>query len=111
MKDRYLCSDFLTPYTKQMYQPFPKTTNFRLSQTEKFEDTNFTFDENGGKVLKMGGKHCGKRRNCSLRAISPFPTEFSNVLYCRHILAEICQAMGGNSFFQNRAQFYDAIKI
>ena len=22
----------------------------------------------------MGRKHCGKRRNCSLRAISPFPT-------------------------------------
>ena len=25
-------------------------------------------------------KHCGKRRNCSLRAISPFPTVFSNHL-------------------------------
>ena len=24
----------------------------------------------------MGRKHCGKRRNCSLRAISPFPTVF-----------------------------------
>ena len=25
----------------------------------------------------MGRKHCGKRRNCSLRAIFPFPTVFS----------------------------------
>ena len=25
-------------------------------------------------------KHCGKRRNCSLRAICPFPTVFSNPL-------------------------------
>ena len=25
----------------------------------------------------MGRKHGGKRRNCSLRAISPFPTVFS----------------------------------
>ena len=25
-------------------------------------------------------KHCGKRRNCSLRAISPFPTLFSTCL-------------------------------
>ena len=33
----------------------------------------------------MGRKHCGKRRNCSLRAISPFPTVFSKDLYCRHI--------------------------
>ena len=24
-----------------------------------------------------GRKHCGKRRNCSLQAISPFPTVFS----------------------------------
>ena len=29
----------------------------------------------------MGRKHCGKRRNCSLRAISPFPTVFSRDSY------------------------------
>ena len=29
----------------------------------------------------MGRKHCGKRRNCSLRAISPFPTVFSKGFY------------------------------
>ena len=29
----------------------------------------------------MGGKHCWKRRNCSLRAISPFPTVFTKDLY------------------------------
>ena len=33
----------------------------------------------------MGRKHCGKRRNCSLRAISPFRTVFSKDLYCRHV--------------------------
>ena len=33
----------------------------------------------------MGRKHCGKRRNCSLRAISPFPTVFSKDMYCRHV--------------------------
>ena len=32
-----------------------------------------------------GKKHCGKRRNCSLRAISPFPTVFSKDLYWRHV--------------------------
>ena len=31
----------------------------------------------------MGRKHCGKRRNCSLRAISPFPTVFSKDFYYR----------------------------
>ena len=37
------------------------------------------------KVFQTGRKHCGKRRNCSLRAISPFPTVFSNDLYRRHV--------------------------
>ena len=35
-------------------------------------------------------KHCGKRRNCSLRAISPFPTVFSKGLYCRHVVVRAC---------------------
>ena len=34
--------------------------------------------------LSKGRKCCGKRRNCSLRAISPFSTEFSIDLFCRH---------------------------
>ena len=33
----------------------------------------------------MDGKHCAKRRICSLRAVSPIPAVFSKVLYCRHI--------------------------
>ena len=33
------------------------------------------------KVMQMGRKHCGKRRNCSLRAISPFPIVFSKGLF------------------------------
>ena len=31
-------------------------------------------------VEQIFWKHCGKRRNCSLRAISPFPTVFSTLL-------------------------------
>ena len=38
----------------------------------------------------MVRKHYGKRRNCSLRAISPFPTVFSKDLYCRHIKTRAC---------------------
>ena len=33
----------------------------------------------------MVRKHCGKRRNCLLQAISPFATVFSKDLYCRHV--------------------------
>ena len=37
------------------------------------------------KFFKRGRKHCGKKRNCSLQAISPFPTVFSKDLHCRHV--------------------------
>ena len=61
-------------------------TNFRLFQTQ----------ENLQKIIlglmKMadsfpGGlkKHYWKRRNCSLRAISPFPIVFSKDLYIRYV--------------------------
>ena len=33
----------------------------------------------------MARKQCGKRRNCSLRAISRFPAMFSKDLSCRHV--------------------------
>ena len=33
----------------------------------------------------MGKKHSGKRRNCSLRAISPFPTVFSKGVFSRGV--------------------------
>ena len=46
------------------------------------------------KVLHTGRKHCGKRRNCSLRAISPFPTVFSKDLYCRHVKTRACLGKG-----------------
>ena len=31
-------------------------------------------------AVQIFRKHCGKRRNCSQRAISPFPTAFSTLL-------------------------------
>ena len=45
-------------------------------------------------VLQTGRKHCGKRRNCSLRAISPFPTVFSKYLSCRHVKTRACLGKG-----------------
>ena len=35
-------------------------------------------------------------RNCSLGAISPFPTVFSKELYCRHIKTQACLGKGEN---------------
>ena len=42
----------------------------------------------------MGRKHCGKRRNCLLRAISPFPTVFSKGLFPSGVKRCYCVGMG-----------------
>ena len=53
-------------------------TNVRLFQTLR-NYSNFKFDENGGKFSEKVENTVGKG-NCSLRASSPFPTEFSKDL-------------------------------
>ena len=54
-----------------------QTTNFRLFQIERFCRWQFQIWRKWKNVIQTGRKHCRKRRNCSLRAISPFPTAFS----------------------------------
>ena len=45
-----------------------------FSKVKEFADDSFKLKESGRKVFQQCRKHCGKRRNCSLRAISSFPT-------------------------------------
>ena len=71
-----------------------QTRNFRPFQLKEFADDNFKLDENGRKYVQMGRKHRGKRRNCSLQAISPFPTVFSKDFYCRHVTTRACLGKG-----------------
>ena len=66
------------------------TTILDSSKLKEIADDNFKFDKNGGKGLQTGRKHCGKRRNCSLRAISPFPAVFSKDLHCRQVKTRAC---------------------
>ena len=42
----------------------------------------------------MGRKHRGKRRHCSLRPISSFPTVVSKYLYFRHVKTRVCVGKG-----------------
>ena len=58
-----------------------QTTNFRLFQIERLCRRQFKICRKWQKVIQTGRKHCGKRRNCSLRAISPFPTVFSKACF------------------------------
>ena len=61
--------------TNLIILPFPKWQILESSKLKEFADDNCKSDENGG-VFQNGRKHCGKRRNCSLRGISPFPQCF-----------------------------------
>ena len=69
-------------------------TNFGLFQTERACRRRFQVWGKCLKVFETGRKHSGKRRNCSLRAISPFPAVFSKDLYCRHVKTRACLGEG-----------------
>ena len=44
---------------------------------------------NGDTIFRLSRKHCGKRRNCSLRAISCFPTMCSIAVCCQCLKTSI----------------------
>ena len=48
-----------------------QTTKFRLFQTKRVCRWQFQISRKWQKVIQTNWRHCGKRRNCSLRAISP----------------------------------------
>ena len=79
------CNNILTHY---------QTTNFRLFQTERVSRRQFQIWQKWQKVIQMGRKHCEKRRNCSLPAISPFPTVFSKGLFPKGVKRCYCVGMG-----------------
>ena len=71
-----------------------QTTDFGLFQNERVCKQQFQVSRKWKKVIQTGRKHCGKRRNCSLRAISPCPTVFSKGLFPRGIKRCHCVGMG-----------------
>ena len=84
-----------------------QTTNFRLFQTERVCRRQFQILQKWKKVIQTGRKHCGKRRNCLLRAISPFPTVFSKGLFPRGV--KRCLCVGMVSFVTIFVQLYSHI--
>ena len=73
-----------------------QTTNFRLFQIERDCRRQFQIWRKWKKVIQTGRKHCGKRRNCSLQAISACPTVFSKGLFPRGVKRCHCVGMGQN---------------
>ena len=47
-----------------------------------------------GTTIWLSRKHCGKKRNCSLWAISSFPTMFSKAVSCWCVKMSICGVKG-----------------
>ena len=58
-----------------------QTTNFKLFRTERVCRRQFQIWWKWQKLIQTGRKHCGKRRNCTLLAISPFPTVFQKACF------------------------------
>ena len=54
------------------FLPFHKRQDLDSSKLKELADNNFRCDENGRKFSKRVENTVGKRRNCSIRAISPF---------------------------------------
>ena len=73
--------------------PLPDN-KFKTSKLKEFADDNFKFDKNGRKLSKHVENTVGKRRNCSLQAISPFPTVFSKGLFPRGVKRRHCVGLG-----------------
>ena len=89
-------------------KPFPKRQFLDSSKLNELADDNFKFDEDRLKVLQIGRKHCGRRRNCSLRAISPFPSVFSKDWYNKHVKTRACLGKGKGTctFFLSSADAF-----
>ena len=72
------------------FKTLSQTINFSLIQIQSVGRRQFENWRKCQKVLQTGRKHGGKRRNCSLGAISPFPTVFLKGLYSRHVKTRAC---------------------
>ena len=64
--------------------PLPHMPNFGSSNSTANKDMMSKIWTNGYTIILFSRKHCWKRRNCSLRAISSFPTVFKSCLLLMH---------------------------
>ena len=62
------------------FNPLPDMPILSTSYAAPNKDTMAKLWTNGDTIICLSRKHCGKRRNCSLRAISSFPTMFSKAV-------------------------------
>ena len=75
---------FISHHFEDQGPDYPIPKQQILDSLKRVADDNFLLDENGGKFFKWV-ENTGKRRNCSLQAMSPFPTVFKKHFYFRPV--------------------------
>ena len=68
--------------SRALFNPLPVMPILGSSNSAANKDLMTKIGTNGDTITSfcLSRKHCGKRRNCSLRAISTFPTMFSKAV-------------------------------
>ena len=94
MKDIALNVSFHIQEKSLIFFNLSQTTNFSLFQIETVCRRQFQICWKWQKAPKQVENTVGKRRNCSLRAISPFPAVFSKGMFCRHVKTRACLGKG-----------------
>ena len=64
------------------FNPLLDTLIFGSSNSAANKNMMSKIWSNGDTIIWLSRKHCGRRRNCSLWAISPFSTMFSKAVCC-----------------------------
>ena len=72
----------LGSFSSYIFNPLPDMQILGSSNSVANKDIMSKIWTNGDTLISLSRKHCVKRRNCSLRAISSFPTMFSKTVYC-----------------------------
>ena len=96
-----------------MISPITSCQILDSSKLKEFANDNFKFDKKWQKVIQMGRKHCGKRRNCSLGAISPFPMMFQKACFPRASKGVIVWewVKGTNNGYENECSPFKACRL
>ena len=86
MVGKYLGYQDLFPFSKAFFLFLNKPNVYFQTTSNLWCERDLALSQ----TTSLGKKHCWIRRNCSLRAISSFPTLFSKDLYCRHVKPRAC---------------------
>ena len=86
-----LCNSFNVCYKSSWLLPFPTHNKSAADNIDNMLAKIWNISGNESIINEKSWKYCGKRRKCSLWAISPFVTMFSKSLCCNGVRkASVC---------------------